>query len=74
MEVNSSASTGVTPQLRLSRRQIRSLVVMPMMSTGQRNRLTIRAVLPDTEQTTMPLASTSMAIAQVAWEMASRLL
>ena len=50
---------------------MRSSVVMPMMSTGQRNRLTIRAVVPETEQTTMALASTSMAMEQMAWEMAS---
>ena len=45
-----------------------------MMSTGQRNRLTIRAVVPETEQTTMALASTSMAMEQMAWDTASRVL
>ena len=44
-----------------------------MMLTGQRKRETIRAVRPEMELTTMAFAFTSTAMAQVAWEMASRL-
>ena len=65
--------TGVTPQLMESLRQIFRSVVMPMMFTGVRNRLTSIAVLPDTEQTTTALALTSIAMEQTAWEMQSRL-
>ena len=38
------------------------------------NRDTIRTVIPDREQATMALALMSMAMAQVAWEMASTVL
>ena len=74
IELNSLASTGVTPQLRFSFLQAFSSTVIPTISVGQRKRLTIRAVFPETEQTTIALAFTSIAMAQVAWEMASRLL
>ena len=63
-------SMGVTPQLRFSLRHARLLVVIPIIGVGQRKRLTILAVFPDIEQTTIPFASTSIAIAQVAWETA----
>ena len=69
----SSASTGVTPQLMDRRRQIFGSVVMPTMSTGVRKRETSMAVLPETEQTTTALASTSTAMEQTAWEILSRL-
>ena len=63
----------MTPQLSASLRQTFSSVVIPTISTGLRKRLTMRAVVPVTELTTMALASTSMDMAQVAWEMASRM-
>src|SRR5699024_6479226 len=50
------------------------LVVMPRMSMGGRNRETSRTVPPEREQATMALALISMAISQVAWEMASMML
>ena len=74
MEENASVSTGVTPQDRFSFRHALGLVVVPMIFTGQRKRLTIRAVRPESELTTMAFAPTSTAMEQVAWEMASRLL
>ncbi len=45
---------------------------MPMMSMGTRKRETIRTVRPDRELTTMHFAPMSMAMPQVAWEMASQ--
>ena len=44
---------------------------MPIMSTGQRKRLTIRTVFPESELMTIPFAFVSIAIAQVACDMAS---
>ena len=64
----------MTPQLKLNLLQMCSDVVIPMMSIGHLNLDTILAVMPDLECTTMHLALTSTAIAQVAWEIASRLL
>ena len=46
-------------------------VVIPIISTGQRKRLTIRTVFPERELMTIPFAFVSIAIAHVAWEMAS---
>ena len=63
--------TGVTAQDRASFRQVRSFVVRPMMSTGERKRETKRAVMPESEQAMIALASMSMAMPQVAWLMAS---
>ena len=68
-----SQSTGSTPQDRASLRNALSCVVMPMICTGQRKRLTMRAVRPLMELTTMHLACTSIAMEQAECEMASRL-
>src|SRR5699024_7847201 len=74
VEASSSHISGVTLQESGSFRQVFSLVVMPTMSMGGRNRETIRAVPPEREQATMALAWISMAMPQVAWEMASVML
>ena len=71
MDSYCSINTGVTPHESASLRQVRSLVVSPRMSTGERKRETIRAVIPDSEQTAMTLAFMSMASPQVACDRAS---
>ena len=70
-ELNSSLRTGVTPQLKFNFLHAFMDVVMPIMSTGQRKRLTIRTVFPESELMTIPFAFVSIAIAQVACDMAS---
>ena len=45
----SSLSTGITPQLRFSCRQVLTLIVVPIISAGALKRLTIFAVVPDME-------------------------
>ena len=74
MESNLPHRIGVTPQLKLSLRQPLSEYVIPRISTGQRNLLTILAVCPDRLFTMINFAFKSVAIAQVEWETASRLL
>ena len=71
MELNCSLSTGSTPQDSASLYHTALLVAMPMITVGTRKRDTIRTVMPDSELTTMALAPMSMAMQQVAWEMAS---
>ena len=71
MDLNCSLSTGMTPHERASLYQTRLFVAIPMMSMGTRKRETIRTVRPDSELTTMHFAPMSMAMPQVAWEMAS---
>ena len=62
---------GITPQESASRRKVRLSVVRPMIGTGGRKRETMRTVIPDSEQATIAFAPRSMAIPQVACEMAS---
>ena len=71
MEVNFSHMAGITPQESARRRKVRSSVVSPMIGTGGRKRETMRTVMPESEQATMALACRSMAMPQVACEMAS---
>ena len=63
--------TGVTPHDRDSFRSVRSFVVSPNMSIGGRKRDTIRAVIPESEQTAISFASMSIAMPQVACDIAS---
>lgn len=71
MELNLPHRIGITPQLRLSFRQPPSEYVIPMISTGQRNLLTIRTVCPDREFTMINLAFRYVAMAQAECETAS---
>ena len=58
-------------QNRLYAPRERQLVAMPTISVGTRKRETMRTVLPDSELTTIAFAPMSIAMPQVAWEMAS---
>ena len=74
VDVNFSHMAGITPQESASFLHVFSLVVRPMIATGERKRDTIRAVIPESEHATIAFASMSIAIPQVECEMASVIL
>ena len=52
-------------------RKVFSLVVTPRMSTGERKRETMRAVMPESEQTAIAFAPMSIAMPHAPCEIAS---
>lgn len=71
VEVKTPHIAGMIPHERESLRQVEEVVVSPIISTGERNLETIRAVMPERVDATITFAPISIAIPQVAWESAS---